>query len=460
MSSNIPGMSPKTREAEYEKLVDIDKPYKKVMALKALLVKEPENVLSFAELGKKRANIGLSRKSRFINLISKYPAVFALYRDESSFLWCGFSPQAQALVDQERDLVRSYESVSVQKLRKILMMSVDHRIRVPKIAQLRRDLGLPADFHSRMIYAYPQYFKVLEDKYGNEDGPILELTSWDPSLAVTSMETRAKAGGEFNSSGDPLFKMSLPRSFRLSVKQKEGIQKFQERIYISPYADTRDFIKNTPEFEKHQVAILHEILSMTIEKKVTLDYLTHFRKEYRLPHALLSMVLRHNCIFYVSRKGGRFTVFLKEAYKEGHLIERNEWNIIKENFMKLMDNRTFKGGETANPADKESITVEKTDNADPPVEEDSEFNALIALCRKIQDDTTKGNMPLAECKTTVMCEPEDTNSEKCRISTLDRVSVEDGSSNFVNDDSDDEDQSFATSSSDDSETSPDFQLLS
>eukprot|EP00250_Pteridium_aquilinum_P035724 c9865_g1_i2 orf=193-1551(-) len=351
---NIPGMTRKTREKEYERLVDLEKPYKKVMALKNLLLKEPENVFSFAELGKLRAHVGLT---------------------------------AQLLAEQEVALAKRYEAVAVQKLRKLLMMAVDQRIRVPKIAHLRRDLGLPADFQSRMIYAYPQYFKVVEEKFKNEDGPVLQLTCWDPSLAITSLETRSKSTGEHNSAGEPLFKICVSKALRLSKKQKEGIDKFQERPFISPYADSKDFNKNTIEFEKRQVALLHEILSLTLERKTVFDYLTHFRKEYRLPQSVLGMVLRHHSIFYVSRKGGRFTIFLKEAYEGGSLIQKNEWNLLKEQFMALMDSRKLKMVEE----DAKAIDAAHNSNSSREElasdEQDPDFDALISLCHKIQKNS-------------------------------------------------------------------------
>ncbi|KAH7365247.1 hypothetical protein KP509_18G016900 [Ceratopteris richardii] len=425
MSRNIPGMTPRTREKDFEKLVENDKAYKKVMALKSLLVKEPENVLSFAELGRLRTRVGLPVKTHLLNLISRYTGVFALYRDEYTYLWCGFSPIAQILVDQERSLVHSYESIAVQKIRKLLMMSVDHRIRVPKIAHLRRDLGLPLDFSDRMIFSYPEYFKVVEEKYRNEDGPVIVLTSWDPSLAVTSLEVRAKASSEFNSYGEPLFKMSFPKGLKLSTNQKESLEKFQERVFISPYTDIKDFSTNTPEFEKHQIAILHEILSMTLEKKLVFDHLTHFQKEYRLPKSLLSMVLRHNYIFYISRKGGRFVIFLKEAYKDGHLIEKNEWNIIKENFMILMDNRKLKESELSKAANERPLKVENDGNVkNVKDEEDEDIDALMLLCHKIKKNADNF-MPNADNKNVVLPDMIDEGFEGSNVGPADPIHVSD-----------------------------------
>lgn len=332
-SSNIPGMTRKRKEKEFERVVESDKPVKHVMALKEILLKEPELVISLGELGMLRRQVGLQGKRRFVTLIRKYPAIFDLYVDkEDKQAWCGFAPQAEKLAEQEVKMREAYEPVAVEKLRKLLMMSVDRKIHVPKIAHLRRDLGFPEDFQKRMVHAYPEYFRVVDHK----DGPLLELTSWDPSLAVTSLEKRVKETGELNSEGEPLFKMCVSKALTLSKKQKAGLQKFQERPFISPYTDSRDFSNKSLEFEKRQVALLHEILSMTLEKKTVIDYLTHFRKEYRLPKSVLALVVRHHAIFYVSRKGGRFSVFLKEAYEGSNLIDKNEWVLHKEKFMALM----------------------------------------------------------------------------------------------------------------------------
>ena len=80
--------------------------------------------------------------------------------------------------------------------------------------------------------------------------------------------------------------------------------RFQERPFISLYADTKDFNANSLEFEQPQVALVLEILSMTLENEMLFDYFLHFRNEYRLPQNLLAMVIRHNSIFYMTRKGG------------------------------------------------------------------------------------------------------------------------------------------------------------
>ena len=81
----------------------------------------------------------------------------ALQRRRSEPSGVAFQPNDQVLVEREQALRRRYESnLRVQNLRKLLMMSVNRRLRVPKIAQLRKDLGFPIDFHSRLVYFIAQ----------------------------------------------------------------------------------------------------------------------------------------------------------------------------------------------------------------------------------------------------------------------------------------------------------------
>ncbi|KAL8260772.1 hypothetical protein R6Q59_024821 [Mikania micrantha] len=76
------------------------------------------------------------------------------------------------------------EDLLVVKLRKLLMMSLEKRILVEKIAHLKNDLGLPLEFRDTICQRYPQYFRVVRTKRG----PALELSHWDSELAVSFAE--------------------------------------------------------------------------------------------------------------------------------------------------------------------------------------------------------------------------------------------------------------------------------
>ena len=61
--------------------------------------------------------------------------------------------------------------------------------------------------------------------------------------------------------------------------------------------------------------------------KITLERIAHFRMAKNLPKKLKDFLQQHQGIFYVSTRGNQgklYTVFLREAYRKGELIELNE----------------------------------------------------------------------------------------------------------------------------------------
>ncbi|KAI6702585.1 hypothetical protein NL676_011721 [Syzygium grande] len=49
------------------------------------------------------------------------------------------------------------------------------------------------------------------------------------------------------------------------------------------------------------------------------------------------MLIRHPDLFYVSLKGERDSVFLREAYRNSHLIEKDQLLLIKEKLRSLVN---------------------------------------------------------------------------------------------------------------------------
>jgi len=54
------------------------------------------------------------------------------------------------------------EELLVEKLQKLLMMSIDRRIPPKKIGHIRRELGLPDEFRMNLVKKYPQYMQLVE----------------------------------------------------------------------------------------------------------------------------------------------------------------------------------------------------------------------------------------------------------------------------------------------------------
>uniref|UniRef100_A0A0A9F5D7 PORR domain-containing protein n=1 Tax=Arundo donax TaxID=35708 RepID=A0A0A9F5D7_ARUDO len=106
--------------------------------------------------------------------------------------------------------------------------------------------------------------------------------------------------------------------------------------YISPYSDFSHLRSGSTEKEKHACGVVHEILSLTLEKRTLVDHLTHFREEFRFSQSLRGMIIRHPDMFYVSFKGDRDSIFLREAYRDSQLVEKNKLVLLKEKMRALV----------------------------------------------------------------------------------------------------------------------------
>ncbi|XWS32058.1 hypothetical protein CRYUN_Cryun23aG0128400 [Craigia yunnanensis] len=296
--------------------------------------------MSLRSLGRYRRDLGLQRRRRFISLLRKFPGVFEIMEEGAFSLRFRLTTEAERLYVDELRVRNEMEGLLVVKLRKLLMMSLEKRIFLEKIAHVRTDLGLPLEFRDTICQRYPQYFRVVQ----TERGPALELTHWDPELAVSAAElaeeeTRAIELEEKNFIIDRPLKFNrikLPKGLNLSKGEMRRLCQFRDMPYISPYSDFSGLRSGTPEKEKHACGVVHEILSLTVEKRTLVDHITHFREEFRFSQQLRGMIIRHPDMFYVSLKGDRDSVFLREAYHNSQLIDKDPLLLIKEKFRSLV----------------------------------------------------------------------------------------------------------------------------
>ena len=75
------------------------------------------------------------------------------------------------------------------------MMSMSKRVLLEKTAHLDTDMGLPMDFRTNLCNKYPEFFEVVDTDYGLA----LELTSWDPTLAVSFAEKALEEANNLDS---------------------------------------------------------------------------------------------------------------------------------------------------------------------------------------------------------------------------------------------------------------------
>ncbi|EOA22424.1 hypothetical protein CARUB_v10003068mg [Capsella rubella] len=362
------------KELTFDNVVQRDKKLKLVLNIRKILVSQPDRMMSLRGLGKYRRDLGLKKRRRFIALLRKYPGVFEIVEEGAYSLRFKMTSEAERLYLEEMRIRNELEDVLVVKLRKLVMMSIDKRILLEKLSHLRTDLGLPLEFRDTICQRYPQYFRVVP----TPRGPALELTHWDPELAVSAAElseedNRTRESEERNLIIDrpPKFnRVKLPRGLNLSKSETRKISQFRDMPYISPYKDFSHLRSGTLEKEKHACGVIHELLSLTTEKRTLVDHLTHFREEFRFSQQLRGMLIRHPDLFYVSLKGERDSVFLRDAYRNSELIDKDPLTLVKEKMRALVSVPRFprRGG----PRKDEEGRDEQIDGSDAEGEDEEE----------------------------------------------------------------------------------------
>lgn len=328
----------------FDNLLASLKPLNRLLLLKNVLSKYPHRIMPAAHIGLSMARSGLMLHRKALRLLGRYPRIFKSSHfplSDASFVQ--FTDEASKLVEEEDRLRRWYEPYVVEKVAKLLMMAVDRKLQLEHLCQLDQELGLPHDFRTRFVNQYPDIFKVVE-----QDGShFLELIRWDDSLAVTARELNAEKRPVLDKTCKviPLgFHLSFPKGHRFGLTERQNINKWQNLSFLSPYAKPEGINPNSQESGKRAVAVIHEFLSLTLEKRSSIETLDLFQKQLRLPCKLLYFLHEHYGIFYVTQKGDRHAVFLKEAYralddpkKVAHLIDKSPFGLLNEQFEKLME---------------------------------------------------------------------------------------------------------------------------
>ncbi|KAG8372365.1 hypothetical protein BUALT_Bualt12G0058700 [Buddleja alternifolia] len=353
----------------------------KILNLFEILKGEQENIMPLRNLDQHRKQINLPKPHKISDFLRKSPKLFELYKDHRGIVWCGMTEKAEELVEEEEKIIEKNSDKAAECVTRMLMMAVDKRLGLDKIAHFRRDLGLPMDFRKHWVHKYPENFRVVQPFKPYDEGEYLELVSWNPNWAITELEKRVLGIKECLNDGDHvpgLLSLAFPLKFPLTYKKvyRYGgkIEHFQKREYLSPYGDARGLKAGSLEFDKRAVAVMHELLSFTIEKRLVTDYLTHFRREFVMPQKLMRLLLKHFGIFYVSERGKRFSVFLNEAYDGSELIEKHPLVVWKEKVLSYVGYRGKKNKiesyEEFSNTEDEALNDSAADGSDMEIEED------------------------------------------------------------------------------------------
>lgn len=248
-------------------------------------------------------------------------------------------------MDQEKKALLAQIPEAVTRLQKLLMLSNTGRLLLEHVRVARKDFGLPDDFELSVILKNPQFFRLVDDKENRVK--YIEVVDKVPELCVCAIEKlREKEYREKGIDAENIrfsFIVNFPPGFKIGKYFKIAMWKWQRLPYWSPYDDISGYDTRSLEaqkrLEKRGVAMIHEILSLTVEKKITLERIAHFRMAMNLPKKLKDFLLQHQGIFYISTRGNQgklHTIFLREAYRKGELIEPNELYLARRKLAELI----------------------------------------------------------------------------------------------------------------------------
>ncbi|KAM7492857.1 hypothetical protein LguiA_035778 [Lonicera macranthoides] len=331
------------RVHELDRAMDLQKKPSLILQLKSIVQSQKYQSLLLRDLEKE---VGFVKKWNYMAAIEKYPSIFRVSGGNRTPPTLTLGQNAEKIAAEEDDARGKMEPILVKNLRKLLMMSIDCRVPLETVELIESELGLPNDFKKSLIPKYPGFFSV-KDLHGKA---YLQLENWDSSLAISAREERLAREGILDSAGHTkkaritkdvnfrgpfAFHLKFPAGFRPNMSYLEEVQRWQKLEFPSPYLNARRFDIADPKARKRVVAVLHELLSLTMEKRLTSAQLDAFHTEYRLPARLLLCLIKHHGIFYITNKGTKSTVFLKEAYDGPSLIDKCPLLVFRDKFVAL-----------------------------------------------------------------------------------------------------------------------------
>lgn len=289
-------------------------------------------------MSKWRGFVGMN--TRMGVFLRRHPHVFDVYAHPvRKNLCCRVSGKMRDLVEEEAGAVRDGEEVAVCRLKKLLLMAPAGCLHTHALWLIRRELGLPDDFRVSVLAKYNRDFRLV-------DPGGVALVGRDEGLAVAEVERwrereyREKWLSEFETKY--AFKMSFPTGFRIEKGFRERLKNWQRLPYLKPYeigdgnGVSRRACGGGERFEKRAVGIIHELLSLTVEKMVEVERLSHFRRDFGVEVNIRELLLKHPGIFYISTKGNKQTVYLREAYSKGCLVEPNPVYLVRMKMLELI----------------------------------------------------------------------------------------------------------------------------
>ncbi|OIT39852.1 PREDICTED: protein ROOT PRIMORDIUM DEFECTIVE 1 [Nicotiana attenuata] len=343
----------RNRDPTFEKLMDKYKNLFKVISIQNLILGTTTTTKATASPPAVSVDF-LNRLSQRLHLnrgathfLRKYPHIFHIFHHPTKLQpFCTLTESALKITQQEAAAINASLPLVINRLVRMLSMSVTKTLPLRAIFKVFRELGLPDDFEDSVILKKSNLFALVDSgiepnthllKLVGDVIPKSELVAAVDSWRV--MECCKEDVGVDRNEILYSFKHSYPPGMKLRRSFKAKVKEWEKLKYVGPYevveiGEKRKSKIGTMEMEKRAVGIVHEFLSLTVEKMVEVEKISHFRKWFGIDLNIRDLFLDHPGIFYLSTKGYRHTVFLREAYERGCLIEPNP---VYEARRKLLD---------------------------------------------------------------------------------------------------------------------------
>ncbi|KAL6642200.1 hypothetical protein ACP70R_020381 [Stipagrostis hirtigluma subsp. patula] len=323
----------RTRDHRLDKLMIQLRNLRVALALHELISQQRNGYASLQLLSKWRHEVGLNIEIGAF--LKKYPHIFQIYMHPVKKNHCCKITQKMAdLIAEEDAVTRENEADIVRRLKKLLMLSTNGTLNMHALWLVRRELGLPDDYRSSILPNHQHDLSL-------QTPDTLSLVSRDEEVAVAKVEEwREKEYTEkwlAESETKYAFPINFPTGFKIEKGFREKLKNWQRLPYTKAY-EKNDLhpIHNVERLDKRIVGILHELLSLTVEKMIPLERLSHFRRVFAMEVNLRELLLKHPGIFYISTKGSAQTVILRESYSKGCMIEPNPIYNVRRKMLDLI----------------------------------------------------------------------------------------------------------------------------
>lgn len=372
-------------------VIDNETDLKAACLLKDAIKRSPTGFLTAKSVADWQKLLGLTVP--VLRFFRRYPTLFREFpHDRYANLPCFMLTDTALLLDsQEQSIYQNHENDIVERLSRVLMMTKSRMVPLKSLHPLKWDLGFPDNFEKIWVPKYPCHFQFVKASNGI---PCLRLAKWHEEFAASALERSNEASEkgdqyrQFKRGQTALaFPMNFPRGYGAQKKVRAWMEEFQKLPYISPYEDSRQIDPKSDLMEKRAVGVLHEFLSLTIQKKTKRNYLRGLREELNLPHKFTRLFTRYPGIFYLSLKCKTTTVALKEGYRRGKLADPHPLARFREKFYHVMRTGLLYRGQGVNMISQENNLLDDIDNETEQEEMEEEEAVTDDECFEEASDT-------------------------------------------------------------------------